>query len=91
MDAIAQLTTQKASAALGAAVIGPMVLEPLIAKIVPGKAADPIVGIVAGGGLIYLGAAVLDGHLESIAIGAGIGLAARSALRMFLKVDAASQ
>lgn len=91
MDAIAQLTTQKASAALGAAVIGPMVLEPLIAKVIPGKAADPIVGIIAGGGLIYLGAAFLDGHFESIAIGAGIGLAARSVLRMFLRVEAPAE
>lgn len=92
MDATAQFTTQKASAALGAAVIGPLVLEPLISKVIPGKSvADPIVGVVAGAGLVYVGAAFLEGHLESIAIGAGIGLAAKSAIRMFLRVEAPEQ
>lgn len=88
-DAVAQLTTQKASAALGAAIAGPMLLEPMIARFVPG-AASPLVGVGVGLGLVWAGAALLDGHLESIVIGAGVGLAAKSALRLVLKVDTPS-
>lgn len=85
-DALAALTTQKASAALGAAVVGPMLLEPLIARVAPTQA--PLIGVAAGVGLVWIGAATLDGHLESIVIGAGVGLAAKSALRLVLRVDA---
>lgn len=87
-DALATLTTQKASAALGAAIAGPMLLEPLIARVAPTQA--PLIGVAAGLGLVWLGAAMLDGHLESIVVGAGVGLAAKSALRLVLKVDAPS-
>ncbi len=87
MDAVAQLTTQKASAALGAAVVGPMLLEPLVGRFVP-AAQSPLIGVAVGVGLVIVGAKLLDGHLESIVIGAGVGLAAKSALRLVLKVDA---
>lgn len=82
MPGLELLTTQKASAALGAAVIGPMVLEPLVARVVP--VGGPWGGVIAGVGLAWLGAAMLDGHLESIAIGAGVGLAAKALFQQLI-------
>lgn len=82
-DAIAALTTQKASAALAGAITVPLLGAP-IRRVTRAPAVEAIAGLA----VIWVGAAVLDGHLEAMALGAGVALVADGVFRMFLRVEA---
>ena len=73
-NALSVVTSQKATAALGAT-IGLGFAGPLISR-VP-FVNTPIGAIVVGIGIAAVAAKMLDGHTQAFAIGVGIGLAAR--------------
>lgn len=72
------LTTQKASAALGAT-IGVALADQLFLTRFP-AAATAGGSIVIGLGLAWIGGAMLDGHAEAFVLGTGVGLAVRGLL-----------
>lgn len=78
-NALGALTTQKATAALGAATsltFG----RSLVAKIPGGN-----IGLMVGGaGIAIVGAKALDGHAEAFVVGFGIGAVFQGAIGMFL-------
>lgn len=82
-DAIQSLGTQKASAALAGALTVPLIGGP-IRRITR----TPAVEALAGLGIVWAGTAMLDGHAEAIALGAGVAVMADGVFRMFLKVEA---